>query len=162
MPEGYPTKAMGTVTLMEEQELAFTSTSDIAGSVGVLTTSAFDIVEGQTYTVNWDGTEYECLGFVFESTPGLGNLSILGLGDDTGEPFVCSYQYNESIGVEAVVDQFFTLDTSPSHTISVTTSTETITPMSEEFIPPMNVSAFTNDAGYLTLATLPKYEGVVE
>ena len=162
MPEGYPTKTMGTVTLMEEQELAFTSTSDIAGSVGVLTTSAFDIVEGQTYTVNWDGTEYECVGFVFESIPGLGNLSILGLGDDTGEPFVCSYQYNESIGVEAVVDQFFTLDTSPSHTISVTTSTETITPMAEEFIPHMNVSAFTNDAGYLTLATLPKYEGVVE
>ena len=29
-------------------------------------------------------------------------------------------------------------------------------------IVPTNVSAFTNDAGYLTLATLPKYEGVVE
>lgn len=27
---------------------------------------------------------------------------------------------------------------------------------------PTNVSSFTNDAGYLTLATLPKYEGVVE
>ena len=27
---------------------------------------------------------------------------------------------------------------------------------------PTNVSAFTNDAGYLSLATLPKYEGVVE
>lgn len=27
---------------------------------------------------------------------------------------------------------------------------------------PTNVSAFTNDAGYLTFATLPKYEGVVE
>ena len=27
---------------------------------------------------------------------------------------------------------------------------------------PTNVSAFTNDEGYLTLATLPKYEGVVE
>ena len=27
---------------------------------------------------------------------------------------------------------------------------------------PTDVSAFTNDAGYLTLATLPKYEGVVE
>ena len=159
MPEGYPTKAMGTVTLMEEQELAFTSTSAVAGSVGVLTTSAFDIVEGQTYTVNWDGTEYECVGFVFESTPGFGNLSILGLGDDTGEPFVCSYQYNESIGVEAVVDQFFTLDTSATHTISVKGIDEVAIPMAEEFIPKMNVSAFTNDAGYLTLATLPKYGG---
>ena len=41
-------------------------------------------------------------------------------------------------------------------------SKQSITPMSAEFIPKMNVSAFTNDAGYLTLATLPKYEGVVE
>ena len=162
MPEGYPTKTMGTVTLMEEQELAFTSTSDIAGSIGVLTTSAFDIVAGQTYTVNWDGTEYECVGFTFDSVPGIGNLSILGVGDDTGEPFVCSYQYNESIGVEAVVDQFFTLDTAASHTISVKTTAETAIPMSEEFIPKMNVSAFTNDAGYLTLATLPKYGGESE
>ena len=150
MPEGYPTKSVQTTTLLEEQELAFVSG---AGAVyGGVLTDAFDIATGQTYTVNWDGTEYECVCVSDSKEDYLGNLSIYGQGDDTGEPFL--YVRWESV--------FLTLDTSATHTISVKTTQETITPMSEEFIPNMNVSAFTNDAGYLTLATLPKYEGVVE
>ena len=156
MPEGYPIKAMGTVTLMEEQELAF-ALGD-GGLYGFLTTNIFEIVVGQTYTVKWDGTEYECVGFAIDSDYGLGNLSLIGMGEDTGEPFLCSRGYSDDTGD---ADIFFTLDTSPTHTISVKTTAETITPMSEEFIPHMNVSAFTNDAGYLTLATLPKYGGEI-
>lgn len=45
-------------------------------------------------------------------------------------------------------------------------SNQTTTPMAEEFLPPIDVptktSELENDSGYLTLATLPKYEGVVE
>ena len=152
MPEGYPTKSVQTTTLMEEQALAFTL-SDAVYMAPI--TNAFEIVVGQTYTVKWDGTEYECVGFAFNSIPGIGNLSIMGAGDDTGEPFLYSYKTNEAYG------QFVTLDTSATHTISVKTTDETIIPMSAEFIPTMNVSAFTNDAGYLTLATLPKYGGEV-
>ena len=155
MPEGYPTKAMGTVTLIEEQELAFNEGG--GGYVGFLTTHELEIVEGQIYTVNWDGTEYECVAFVFGNDYGLGNLSLMGSGDDTGEPFLCSYGYADDAG--GVVDMFFTLDTSATHTISVKRIDEVAIPMSEEFIPHMNVSAFTNDAGYLTLAALPKYGG---
>ena len=97
-----------------------------------------DIVGGQTYTVSWDGTEYQCVCVDDGKYAMLGNLSIAGRGDDTGEPFV---YYAKAFG---------TLDTSASHTISVKTTEETVTPMSAEFIPHMNVSAFTNDAGYLT------------
>lgn len=158
MPEGYPTKTMGTVTMLEEQEVAFTSGNPC--NYAVLTTTVFnDIIEGQTYTVKWDGTEYECVAFTLDGTTGLGNLSIIGAGADTGEPFLCGL--GESDDLDYRSDAFYTLDTSPSHTISVKTTGETAIPMSEEFIPQMNVSAFTNDAGYLTLATLPKYEGVV-
>ena len=155
MPEGYPTKAMGTVTLMEEQEVAFSLAISNKGIYADEMLGDIEIVEGQTYTVNWDGTEYECVGFAFDSVPGIGNLSIMGWGEDTGEPFIYSYNANEAYG------QFITLDPSPTHTISVKTTGETTTPMSEEFIPKMNVSAFTNDAGYLTLATLPKYGGEI-
>ena len=126
MPEGYPTKAMGTVTLLEEQELAFTSTM---GKYAATPTNALDIVVGQTYTVNWDGTEYECVGAVFNSLPILGNLSVVGAGDDTGEPFL--YTYNPS----ELIFQFVTTDTSASHTISVKTTEEIVTPMAEEFLP---------------------------
>ena len=58
MPEGYPTKTMGTVTLMEEQELAFALES---GVYMAIITEALEIAKGQTYTVNWDGTEYDCV-----------------------------------------------------------------------------------------------------
>ena len=126
MPAGYPTKSVQTTTLMEEQELAFAS--GVEGIYGAPLTNALEIVEGQTYTVNWDGTEYECVCFVFNSILMLGNLSIIGAGDDTGEPFL--YGYSPNMG-----GSFNTLDTSASHTISVKRTEETVTPMAEEFLP---------------------------
>ena len=128
MPEGYPTKIVQTTTLMEEQQVAFASVGYGLYISSLATT--FYIVEGQTYTVNWDGTEYECVGVSSgENAYVLGNLSIINAGDDTGEPFL--YSYNK----DAATGGFSTLDTSASHTISVKTTAETITPMAEEFIP---------------------------
>ena len=128
MPEGYPKKTMGTVTLMEEQELAFALAGDSGQYVAQLT-KAFEFVEGQTYTVNWDGTEYTCVGFVSNSMPMIGNLSILSMSesDNTGEPFLC-YNNGNKGGIG-------TLDTAASHTISIKTTAETVTPMAEEFLP---------------------------
>ena len=126
MPEGYPKKSVQTTTLMEEQALAFAS--DGEGLYAAPLTNALEIVEGQTYTVNWDGTEYECVCFVFNSVHIIGNLSIIGAGDDTGEPFVYANTPNMGGG-------FNTLDTSASHTISIKTTKEIVTPMTEEFLP---------------------------
>ena len=139
MPAGYPTKAMGTVTLLEEQELAFTSTM---GAYTATITNALDIVVGQTYTVNWDGTEYECVCFVFNSIPALGNLSITGAGSDTGEPFIYIKGNGDSIG-----SSFGTLDASTSHTISVKTTGEIVTPMAEEFIPATALITYDSSTG---------------
>ena len=126
MPEGYPTKAIGTVTLMEEQEVEFALSN---GVYSAAPTNTFEIIEGQTYTVNWDGTEYECVCSAFNSLLVLGNLSIYGIGNDTGEPFIYAYNSNQSAG------GFTTLDTSASHTISVKTAGEVATPIAEEFLP---------------------------
>ena len=128
MPEGYPRKSVGTVTVMEEQELEFHLGRDGVSYI-VNLSEAFEIVEGQTYTVSWDGIEYECVCSVYNSLPVLGNLSISGAGDNTGEPF--AYLYNGRV----LTGQFYTLDTSASHTISVKTAEEVITPMAEEFLP---------------------------
>lgn len=128
MPEGYPTKAMGTVTLMEEQEVAFAFENDVGYYTANITNPAA-IAEGETYTVNWDGTEYECICATFNSRPIIGNLSIVGLGDDTGEPFL--YMYNAAQAQGAC----YTLDTAASHTISIKKMEETVTPMTEEFLP---------------------------
>ena len=130
MPEGYPTKSMQTTTLMEEQELAFSA----GGGVYFCSLAAtLEIVEGQTYTVNWDGTEYECVCFTMGSDSGLGNKSIMGEGDDTGEPFLYIY------------GGIFTLNTSSTHTVGVKTTAESITPMAEEFLP-LRVTAVIENA----------------
>ena len=127
MPEGYPLKAVQTTTLMEEQELAF----EVDEYVRIATLSnPIEIIEGQTYTVNWDGTEYKCVGFTIdEDKCGFGNLYLLKVGDDTGEPF--SYTYNKTYAIGG----FMTSDTSVSHTISVKKIEEIVTPMAEEFMP---------------------------
>ena len=122
MPEGYPTKTVQTTTLMEEQEVAFALEDTVYSAYP---NEAPEIVKGQTYTVNWDGTEYECVCAVFMSTIlALGNKSIFGSGDDTGEPFLYL-----STGA------FATLETTASHTISVKKTAEIVTPMAEEFLP---------------------------
>ena len=126
MPEGYPSKAMGTMTLMEEQELAF-KLIDVVYRAQL--TPGFNVVEGQTYAVNWDGTEYECVCVISNSMSLLGNLSIMNMGDDTGEPFLYAYSKNITLGM------FATLDTYASHTIGVKTTGEIVTPMAEEFLP---------------------------
>lgn len=135
MPEGYPTKSVETITLMGEQQVAFTSVGSKGLYVAQLT-NAFEIVKGQTYTVNWDGTEYECVCFVFDSILAFGNLSIAGIGDDTGEPFF----------YDSAERTFLTIDTSASHTISVKTTVKTATPMAEEFLPSTVTAVIENAA----------------
>ena len=125
MPEGYPSKSVGTVTLMEEQEVAFSSEGN-TGQYTAYLTELLEIAQGQVCTVKWDGTEYELVCSVFNSSLILGNLSISGLGDDTGEPFLY---------VSAGRALFITFDTSASHIISVKTTEEIVTPMAEEFLP---------------------------
>ena len=136
MPEGYPTKSVQTTTLMEEQEVAFEDNKNLY--YGPLA-DAFDIVIGQTYTVNWDGTEYECTGSAYneKNISFIGNLSISGVGNDTGEPFL----------YVPAGSGFNTLDTSASHTISVKTTEETITPMAEEFLPNIPADKLPTGAG---------------
>ena len=127
MPEGYPSKSVQTTTLMEEQAVEFTlDRTTYFGSP----TNPFEISKGQTYTVNWDGTEYECVCFAStDNVYRFGNMSILGEGGDTGEPFLYTYKISNQSGY------FNTLDTSASHTISVKTTEEIVTPMAEEFLP---------------------------
>lgn len=53
--------------------------------------AAIDLVEGATYTVVWNGTEYKCTCVKIDDDNAvyysLGNMSIFG-GNDSGEPFI--------------------------------------------------------------------------
>ena len=123
MPEGYPSKGVETVTLMEEQEVTFADSGK-----GVYRATApvkIDISDGQTYTVVWDGVEYSCVGHVTGGGSYIGNPEAFG-AESTGEPFVYA-----NLGPSI----WTSYDTATSHTIKVMRQRVTYTPIDENYIP---------------------------
>ena len=94
--------------LLEEITAPF---EDIGGGIYLALLQSTDILSvGETYTVSWDGTLYETVCADVDGIPVIGNLSIIGEGSDTGEPFDIS---------QTDLIQIVTLNTSASHTISI-------------------------------------------
>ena len=94
--------------LVEESTVSFHG--GLGGFQGTVQ-STFSPTVGETYKVSWDGTTYESTCVNFEDLPVIGNLSIMGMGSDTGEPFLVIPQ-GPIIVVHAA-------DTSASHTFSI-------------------------------------------
>lgn len=93
---------------LEETTAEFTTDNDVIYQ----TPLNFELLkEGQTYSVSWDGTVYDCVCRLIDSAPFIGNLSIMRKGEDTGEPFVIGYEGWNLIA--------FTRDKSAFHTISI-------------------------------------------
>lgn len=128
MPEGYPSKSVEAVTLMEEQEVAFSDKG--GGTFGATSPVILDVKLGDNLTVVWDGVSYNVTVKTPEGAPSgalaFGNLSLIGGGDEEDYPF--AYVMRGSIA------NWVAADASPSHTISVKTVKEVITPMAEEFL----------------------------
>ena len=89
---------------------------------------------GEVYKVSWDGTVYECTCVGFSGDTAIGNLSIAGAGSDTGEPFIVGVMGDG----EAMI---YTLDTSSSHTFSISGFVPEVVKIDEKYLPE---SAFTN------------------
>ena len=96
---------------VEESTVPFTSPG--AGLYYATIQSAFKPTAGETYKVSWDGVAYECVGETVSRYTVIGNPSVIGVGADTGEPFVISPLADNS-GIE-----IYTKDASASHTISI-------------------------------------------
>ena len=72
----------------------------------------FSTVVGQQYAVNWDSVPYTCTAVDIGSGFGvIGNLAILGAGEDTGEPFV-GYAYEGALVL-------MTASTAASHDVKI-------------------------------------------
>ena len=90
--------------------------------------STFEATVGETYKVSWDGTTYESTCVNFDGLSVIGNLSIIGGGSDTGEPFV--------IGVDnGVKIQIITADPSASHTVSISGFVQEVVKIDEKYLP---------------------------
>lgn len=97
--------------LVEESTVSFTSPA--TGIYYATIQSDFKPTAEETYKVSWDGAAYECVCKTVSGYNMIGNLSIMGVGEDTGEPFAISPLADDS-GIE-----IYTSDTSASHTFSI-------------------------------------------
>ena len=90
--------------------------------------STLSATVGETYKVYWDGTTYESTCVDFRDMPVIGNLSIGGVGSDTGEPFAMQVANGEGIII-------ITADTSASHTFSISGFAQEVVKIDEKYLP---------------------------
>ena len=110
-------------TLVKESTVVFREASgNYSGSLR----STFQPIVGDTYKVSWDGTVYENTCLNYQGAPYIGNLSIMGVGSDTGEPFI--------IYIDKPI-VIYTLDTAASHTISIGGRTTQVVKIDEKYLP---------------------------
>ena len=121
MPEGYPSKSIEYVTLMEEQEVMF---SEQNGLMGANSPVDLEIKLGDKLTVVWDGVSYDVIVKDLQGTILFGNLAIVAPSlEATDSPFAYGNQF------------WFTTDTATTHTIKVMGQQVTYAPMDANFIP---------------------------
>ena len=111
--------------LVEESTVSFSESS--GGSYQGQVQSTFSPTLGKTYKVSWDGTTYQSACVEIEGNIVIGNLSILGMGSDTGEPF---FMIPKALGIIV-----FTSDTSASHTISISGYIESVVKINPKYLP---------------------------
>ena len=111
--------------LVEESTVSF---AEHNGLYGVEFPSTFEATVGETYKVYWDGTVYECVCKNFNNMPVIGNLSIMGAGSDTGEPFIMGVSNGEGITIVIA-------DTSASHTFSISGIVQEVVKIDEKYLP---------------------------
>ena len=111
--------------LVEESTVSFANAGNFYSAQ---VQSTFEAIVGETYKVSWDGTTYECTCVPFQETRAIGNLSILGAGSDTGEPFVMIVSNGNGIEIAAA-------DTSASHTFSIGGFAPEVVKIDRKFLP---------------------------
>ena len=125
IPEGGSGASVSTeIEVFGERAVEFQTDSSLGGlySKGFYEAEGdivFQLIEGETYFVEWDGETYERVAAAgtLRTANGfyVGNLSIAGLGDDTGEPFIVAYAVNDETAFNALISN----DTEASHTVRV-------------------------------------------
>lgn len=129
-----------TVTLEPEGDESTMTTGSI--------TTPFELVVGNTYTVNYNGTEYNCVCTTFQGMPAVGDVSAFMGGTPTGEPFMISDV--RLVGPPGVYGAVGDLDGATQVTFSIVGEIDT--KLDERYLPTnvpkmIVVDFMTNDSG---------------
>lgn len=92
-----------------------------------------EIVEGQTYTVTWNGTEYECVAYIAEgpNAPCLGNGELADVSGGNGEPFFITVYEGATM----------VLASAGTHTVSVVGHIETVHKIDLKYLPDDHINS---------------------
>lgn len=136
LPDGVPySGGWTTVDVLPELTAEFTQGA-LTGAGEVILPSVLDLVEGETYTVTWDGTIYECVckhlagnfGGTYMESLILGNASVFG-DYDTGEPFIIGNMLQPMIlGMAISIFDYST------HTVKVEVNKETVHKLDNKYL----------------------------
>ena len=118
--------------LVEESPLAF---NDIGNGIYMVESpTTLKVTVGAPYKVYWDGASYECECVDGSGDAFIGNLSIIGVGPDSGEPFL--------IGPGDGVITIFTVNAAASHTFSISGFVSEVVKIEEKYIPTIPADKF--------------------
>lgn len=123
--------------------------AEIEGMLGGQATNYNGLEIGETYTVTYNGAEYECTANnPYEGETEnvfIGNNSVFGM-EDTGEPFFMVCIYDAADNIQAYVFEIISLDGSTSASIKIEkTVVHTIDP---KFLPSSGGSTMTVEVWY--------------
>lgn len=118
---------------MEEQEVDFEE--KVSGVYFAKSLAQFELLEGHTYTVVWDGTKYNCVCLSLADGPlYIGNVGIFGL-EQTNEPFLYGQGLTDGMSYE-----WASADSSLSHTIKVIGDIEKYSTIDSAYIHTFNAN----------------------
>ena len=119
--------------IFSQENIAFTEYNGLYNSVVMPITA---INAGEKFRVDFDGKTYDCIAYSFsmnldvsDAPVLIGNGSIIGIPDDTGEPFLIGYR------IEEQRFQITTTLTSPTHTVSIAKVVETTHTIQQKWLP---------------------------
>ncbi len=138
--------------LVEESTVSFSFSNNDGMYTGLLP-STFDATVGNTYKVYWDGSTYECTCVDFFGNSAIGNLSIVGRGADTGEPFFMALMEAETY--------IYTADTSASHTFSVSGMAPQVVKIDDKYLPEYSVLYDGNPANWSNAKKQQMYDDFI-
>ena len=90
--------------------------------------TSLDATVGTLYKVYWDGDAYEGTCVYANGNRCIGNLSIIGAGPDSGEPFLLGLRDSGSLVI-------FTVNAAATHTLSISGFVPEIVKVDEKYLP---------------------------
>lgn len=132
-----------------ERGLPFGINNDYGCFMCSVAPAVFTVTVGEEYIVIWDGEKYTCTAVDFSAlSPGavaFGNMSIIGAGADTGEPF--GFAYVPASGEGAVYDSnvCVTASEETSHTVRIYQTTPASYKIKEEYMPFDAIKAYIDE-----------------